>query len=245
MRIMQLYARGVGNPASQITREAQIGNNVIYFDDRNTGLRLTVIEPLTLKVIFDSTFSTNNAAGVKQLESALTKYNIDGNIIILTSSGNWLNGFSDNDFVLLAHNGFKKLTIALKSMSNPSYSAIINNNIKSGTERIMNSAPAISIMPAKENNIVNPSVQRTISYFNKNTVVPKNTPFDNVAAPEITSGAATINTQHTNTTPIFSVNAATSNKATGRNGIGISITGIVAVGIAGLVIYRMIEKSNK
>ncbi len=223
--IVRLYARGVGN--ALITREAQIGNSPIYYDDRQPGIRLTVLVPETLKVIYDKVYNTHYHANVILLEAAIKKYNLSTNILILTSSGSsngnqWISGFNNNDFIFFATNGFKKLNKGLMSYVQPTYVAIKNNNAKDMVEVSDTHIPSTASLYVEG---LKPTIfQSPMSILNATTSAK----FDN------TKTTAKV-------IPKVSLLGATASSSP-KTSIGFSIGGIAATLLAGFALYKIMEK---
>lgn len=230
MMQIKIYAKGVASPI--ISREALIDNKIIYYDDRKSGIRFTVIHPITLKVIFDHVYNTHYISGVSQLKSAITTYNVSTNILILTSSGsslnnNWTTGFKSNDFSFFASNGFKKLTEDSKTMSKPSYVAIKNNNSQDIVEKLDSKIPSIVTLYANKLMPNQSIIEAAIKFFN-----PEDS--HNSKSSSQTSSASTISL----TSPTVSAIKV------GNKIVHVSFMGITALGISALLIYKIAEEKK-
>ncbi len=227
--IVRLYARGVGN--TLMTREFQIGDSLVYYDDRQPGIRLTVLLQDTLKVIHDKVYNTHYHANVILLEAAIKKYNLSTNILILTSSGSsngnqWISGFNNTDFIFFAANGFKKLNKGLMSYVQPTYAAIKNNNAQDIVEVSDTHVPSTVSLYAKSSKSV--LLQSPMSILNPNNKIKQ-------------AQANLLAQQKSTVKNSVSMVGATESK-TGKAGIGFSIGGIAATIITGLALYKIMEK---
>jgi len=218
--ITKLYARGVANPI--IAREAQIGDTIVYSDDRHPGIRLTVLSPVTLKVIYDHNYNTHFANGVSRLKDDIKKFSGQNNILIITSSGaskndNWTNGFTTSDFSFFASMGFNHLNSEIKNTEQASYVAIKNDNNGSFTDKLGSHTPVFVTLYAKTEPTNEQKIKESLSFFGIGTT-QKQQEKQAQAEPTVTGAAVGTNT--------------------------ISIGGLTGVAVLGFLIYKIVEKTS-